>query len=368
MNIVYVGRYSEDEILRGPEKVAKRIFNGVASERKSVFIEYFFDGKKYGLAKKLFGREKVCSVNGSDVLRMGLFRLFSFLIAKKPGIIHIVSFERFALAAFIYRVFFNVKIVYNVHGLAVHENKFFRQESRFRNFKDCFAEDIFIRYADRILLLSKKFKLVFDKYFQIGNGKIRFVKNGVDKEFGNNIIKNVNTEIPKIVFISDINRQEKGFEFLKESLEEFRRPVELHVVDRKNISGEVIFTNEYIGLLYYDKMSPGKLMEFLNDKDIFISAARYEPFGMTCAECMSAGLIPVVTGDTGASELITDGLNGFVFEYGNKKQLNRILENLYDNRVLKQSVSEEAAKIYKAVNWNEILNDYYKIYEELLRK
>ncbi|MBI5403123.1 MAG: glycosyltransferase family 4 protein [Ignavibacteriae bacterium] len=368
MNIVYIGRYNEGEILTGPEKVAKRIFDGAASERKCVFIEYFFDGKKYGLAKKLFGREKVCSVNGSDVFRLGLFRILAFLIEQKPDIIHIISFERFALAAYIYRVFFNVRIVYNVHGIAVYENKFLRKESSFRNFKDCFAEDFYIRHSDIIMLLSRKFKLLFDEYYPVSSRKIRYIKNGTDKEFGNVKSKNVDTEILRIVFISDISRPEKGFRFLKEALEEFSRSAELHVVDRKELSGEIKFKNENINLFFYDKMPAESMQGFLYDKDIFISAAKYEPFGMTCTECMSAGLIPVVTDVTGASELITDGLNGFVFEFGNKEQLNRILENLYDDPELRKSVQEEAVKIYRTVSWSEILKNYLKIYEELLRK
>jgi len=64
MKIVYIGRYNESEILTGPEKVAKRIFHNMTKINSNcVFVEYFFDGAKYNIWKKLFGKEKIADAN-----------------------------------------------------------------------------------------------------------------------------------------------------------------------------------------------------------------------------------------------------------------------------------------------------------------
>jgi len=366
LKIIYLGRYNENEILTGPEKAGKRIFRKCSEINNSVFIEYFFDGKKFGIFKKLFGREKVCEVNGSSVIRLGLIALFFELVRQKPDIIHVISFERFALAAFLYRAFFKSKIVYSLHGIAAHENKTYGYASGFENFKDCFAEEIFIKYSDRILLLSDGSRALLEKYYRAGKRKFAYVRNGVDEEFKFSGLRN-NDKL-KVLFISDITRKEKGFGFLKDSLEESEIKIELDIVDRRNPVKEIVFENKKIECKTYDKMNTRELAGFLNEGDVFVSASEYEPFGFTGAECMSAGLVPVLTSATGASELITDRLNGFVFEYGNRKELNGILKELSENIELKNKISSEASKIYYLLNWDKIFESYKKIYEKILNR
>ena len=367
MDLVYLGRYNESEILTGPEKVAVRIFYNYTKENKSVFFEYFFDGNEFGFFKKLFGKEKICEVNGSAVLRLGLVSLFIQLIKLKPKIIHIISFERFALIAFLYRVFFKVKIIYNVHGVVAHENKYFCKVSLFKNFKDCFTEDIIAKYSDIILLLSKSSKIILDKYYDVSKRKIKYITNGIDEEFKKSIDKkNVSDGKLKIVFISDIKRKEKGFGFLKDTLEEFDREIELHIVDKKKTADEISFRNKLINCYSYDLMTPNELTDFFADKDVFISSASYEPFGLTSVECMSAGLVPVLTSETGASGLITDELNGFVFEYGNSRQLIKILYLLIDNPEMRNKISLEASKMFELINWETVLKNYENVYNRIL--
>ncbi|HEY3251488.1 MAG TPA: hypothetical protein VGK25_10265, partial [Ignavibacteria bacterium] len=74
--IVYIGRYNESEILSGPEKTAKRIFDISLQDYDSVFIQYFFDGTKHGAFKKLFGCEKKLFNEGIVIYTSGLLRLF----------------------------------------------------------------------------------------------------------------------------------------------------------------------------------------------------------------------------------------------------------------------------------------------------
>lgn len=367
MDLVYLGRYNESEILTGPEKVAGRIYNNYTRENKSVFVEYFFDGSEFGFFKKLFGKEKKCEVNGSAVVRLGLVSLFIQLIKIRPKIIHIISFERFALIAFLYRVFFKVKIIYNVHGVVAHENKYFCNVNPFKNFKDCFAEDIFVKYSDIILLLSKSSKIILDKYYNISKRKIKYISNGIDGEFkrSNNKINGNNDKL-KVVFISDIKRKEKGFGFLKDTLEEFDREIELHIIDKKETAKEINFKNKLINCNSYDLMTPNELADFFEDKDVFISSASYEPFGLTGVECMSAGLVPVLTSETGASGLITDELNGFIFEYGNSGQLIKILYKLIDNQEMKNRISLEAIKVFEQINWETVFKNYKNIYNRIL--
>jgi glycosyltransferase involved in cell wall biosynthesis len=365
MDLVYIGRYNKDDILSGPEKVARRVFDNISKTEKAIFIEYYFDGKKYGLLKKIFGKEIIDCVNGCDIIRVGMLTLFFTLTKIKPKIIHIITFERFAFVSFIYKMFFRVKIVYNLHGLMVYENKNFRKQNWYYDLKDRIAEKIFIKYSDIILLLSKSFNNLLDTHYKIKENGIRYIRNGADSEChiaGTRKIFNENN-ILKVVFIADVQRKEKGFQFLKKSLEMIENKIELYVVDNKD--NTISFNNDLIKVFCSDKMSTAELADYLIDKDIFISASNYEPFSITTVECMAAGVIPVLTKETGASELIEDGKNGFLFDYGDSKKLIDILNELLENKELRKNVSKKAIEIYYMVSWVKISNDYLNIYKSI---
>jgi glycosyltransferase involved in cell wall biosynthesis len=367
MKILYIGRYCKDAIPNGPEKVAKRIFDNFTLQNKSLFIEYFFDGRKYGFFKKLFGRETSGSVNGSDVCRLGIIPLFFALVKYKPEIIHLITFERFAVAAFFYKMFSGVKIVYTMHGLIVHENKYFRNISKYRNFKDRISEKIFVKKSDRLILFSESFKKLLYEYYKPDDNKKVFIRNGVDAEFyeaGKR--KKQPGNFLKVVFIADTERKEKGFKFFRKTLEPLNINVELYIIGKNETCKELLIKNESVIVFHLDKMKPDELAGFLIDKDVFVSAGFYEPFGMTTAECMAAGVIPAVTRETGASELIKNGINGFVFDYGDGELLKNILIKLNDNPELRSNISRESVKIYEVLNWKNITYDYINIYKSIL--
>ncbi|MFA5404144.1 MAG: glycosyltransferase family 4 protein [Ignavibacteria bacterium] len=365
MDILYIGRYYKDEILTGPEKVAKRIFDCLSKSGKLVFIEYFFDGKEYGIFKKLFGKEIVDNVNGCDIFRLGIVTMFFKLFKSKPKIIHIITFERFAFVSYFCKIFFRTKIIYSPHGLIVYENKNFRHQNWFCNFKDKTAENVFFKYSNIILVLSENFKRLLCKDYKINESKIRYVRNGIDSEYNQVKEKKIfyKDNILKIVFIADINRKEKGFLFLVKSLELTENKIELYVIDKKeNI---ITFKNDLIKVFCFDKMPSYELADFLKDKDVYISTSYYEPFSITSVECMASGVITVLTKETGASELIKDGINGFVYDYGDSNKLINIINTLVDNFELKKNISKEAVKIYEDLNWEKISYEYLNIYKSI---
>lgn len=367
MDIIYIGRYCKDEILNGPEKVAKRIFNNITAGSKSLFIEYYFDGKKHGIIKKLFGKETVETINGSDVCRMGIFPLFFTLLKLKPGIIHLITFERFAFIVYLYKIFFKTKIIYSLHGIIAHENKYFRKISLYYNLKDKIAEKIFVRYSDILILLSGRFEKLLEENYKINNTKIRYIKNGIDKVFadaGKERKPGENNSL-RIVYIADTGRKEKGFSFLKDALETLNIDIEFYIVDKKENADNLIFKNKFIKVFYAEKMMPRELAEYLTDKDVFISASSYEPFSITAVECMAAGVIPVLTKETGASESVEHGKNGFVFDYGDRGKLKNILTELKNDYGLKEKISVKAKNIYNILNWDKITGDYINIYNSL---
>ena len=371
MNIIYLGRFNTSENLIGPEKVAKRIFNKYTKSHKSVFIEYFFDGRKYNYYEKLFGNQIITYVNRSPVYRLGIFNLLYFLFLLKPKIIHIITFERFAVFAYLFKLFKRVSIIYNVHGIMCYEDIYLRKDtSKILKIKNKIVEKIFLRFSEVILILSENSMKLIEKYYKIERKKFIIIPNGIDKEFYDiaNKRKYKAKSNLKIAFVSNINRKEKGYLFLKESLEEMDYPIELHIIGKKKENKINSFRNKKIKVYFYDKMITKKYAEFLICKDVYISSSFYDLFPISLMEAIATGIIPIITIETGSSNFIINEVNGYKIDYGDRKKLITVIYDIINNPNYVKIVSSEAKKIYNLLSWEKIFELYSEVYLDILEK
>ena len=364
MKILFLGRYNESSVLTGPEKVANRIFNKSAYDFETAFITYFFDGRKYSLFKKLFGKEKISETGNRNIYRMGLLRILDFIFNFSPDIVHIITFERFAGFSFFHKIFPSARIFYTVHGIAAYENSVNPAASDRLKLKDYRSEITFMRDSDRLIFLSNRSVDTAEKYFPIDRKKAVIIPNGIDiifHQIGQSKMISSN-DIMKIVFVGDSGKKEKGLEFLKKALMKIEYPVKVFVIgdnydSEKEESGRISFQ-------YLNRMKTEVFAKFLYDKDIFISASSYEQFSMAAAEAMAAGLVPVVTEETGMSSYINENKNGYRFNFGDEVTLINILNGLNEDRAAAARISEEAKKIYFALSWEAVYLKYKSLYNE----
>ncbi len=369
MKIFFFGRYNVSERLSGPEKVAKRLFENVLQkEPNSIFIEYFFEGKKYKLSQKLFGKE-ITLYKETLIIRFGLIRLLFFLIKERPDVIHLITFERFSFIAFIYKMLKDVKIIYTVHGIIQFEDSELKTDlTRTYKIKNKFFERIIFKYSDKIVFLTNISMNFSKNFFNVLKGKVSVIPNGVDEAF-NKVVKSTKYSLNdrlRIIFVGDCSRKEKGMDFLIKSLAEITIPVELFIVGENTDHFDKI-ENTNLHLQFVEKKEQAEFIEFLKDKDVIISASFYENFSISVAEAMSAGVIPVVTKETGISELIKNGKNGFVYNYGDSNELLHILYMINNKEAQLKELIDETKKIYQQICWQKISAEYINIYESLLR-
>ena len=364
MKIIFLGRYNPSENLRGPEKVAKRLFENISLQNQNIiFIEYFFDGRKYNYIKKIFGFEKFI-INRKTIFRLGLIKLFLFLEKEKPEIIHIITFERFAFIAFIYKIFHNVKIVYTVHGIICYENNFLQRNiSYLYKLKDKYFEKVVFKYSDKIIFLSNISLKFAQKYLNVEKEKVEIIPNGVDKCFYEIKRSKENNSPLKTVVVGDYFRKEKGLDFLINSLKDVQFHIELYVIGTlTNIYEHVNNINLKINCV--DKLDQYEYANFLSDKDLIISSSFYDNFSISVVEGMAAGLVPIVTRETGMSELIQNGINGFIFDYGDSSVVIDLLRNLSTYKL--KTISENSRKIFIQISWENINYRYLKVYNSLI--
>ncbi len=114
---------------------------------------------------------------------------------------------------------------------------------------------------------------------------------------------------------------------------------------------------------------PGKLenvAEEMQKAKFFILSSKTEGMPNTLLEAMASGCICVSTDcDFGPGEIIIHGINGFLVEYGNEKQLIENLSNIYKSKTIQESVSSRAKEVKNTNSLNNIANQYLEYIESL---
>jgi glycosyltransferase involved in cell wall biosynthesis len=101
--------------------------------------------------------------------------------------------------------------------------------------------------------------------------------------------------------------------------------------------------------------------DFMENSDIYIHTASYEPFGMVLIEAMASGLPIVSTDGKGNIDLIKNGLNGYLVDSRNPKEIAEKVIQITENANLYSKMSINAIKISK----NYDIVHYVKKLEEI---
>ena len=82
-------------------------------------------------------------------------------------------------------------------------------------------------------------------------------------------------------------------------------------------------------------------------------------------EAMAAGLPLILTPAPGSELLVEDGVNGYLFPFGDSKRLAFLLEELADNTSLRDVLSSASRKRAEAFDWESVADTYVEVLHSL---
>ncbi|MHB1686880.1 MAG: glycosyltransferase family 4 protein [Ignavibacteriaceae bacterium] len=359
MKIVFLGRFKEGAILSGPEKFSLRLYQNVSAYSDTVFIEYFqksYEGSNS--FSRLFG--KLNKKEDGTTLRLGHIRLFFYLIKSKPDVIHILTAERFTIPVYFYKRLLRGKIITTFHSVLRFEipNDYSRR-NQFNRYRDYLWEWLAIRFSNQLIFVSKQHLSLAKRFFDLKENRIAIIPNGVEKEFyAPDSIKNFN-HVLNIVFYNGINDSiDRGINLVVQALNQINQSlIKLFVIGKRIKLDGVKFNIEFVA-----PMQKEVLVKFLVDKQILIKSSAYDSFSIFAAECMSAGLIVVISDNVGLSSYINDGRNGFVYNHLQPEIMKNIILKIINRSYDLDKISLEAKKIFFELSWRKIAEQYLNIY------
>lgn len=112
-----------------------------------------------------------------------------------------------------------------------------------------------------------------------------------------------------------------------------------------------------------------QIFDCYRDSSILISTSLFEPFGLVLVEAMSCGL-PVVSYDCpyGPSDIITDGVDGFLVPFDNIQYYADVICRLMDNYSLRERMGQAAFVSSKRFDAEHIMPQWVALFCELSKK
>lgn len=127
-------------------------------------------------------------------------------------------------------------------------------------------------------------------------------------------------------------------------------------IKKAHVENKVVFT----GRLNRDDV---KLQ--LDNADVFIMVSRLETFGLVYLEAMARGCIVVASKNEGMEGIIEHGVNGFLCEAGNEKELARVIETIKSLPSAKLNmISEAGRQTALRMTDNKVAADYINVFGE----
>lgn len=119
----------------------------------------------------------------------------------------------------------------------------------------------------------------------------------------------------------------------------------------------------YSNIHFHGNVLHDKVQELMMQADVFVFASLTEGLSLSCVEALSCGLPVICSRNAGANDLITDGCNGFSFEYDDVSALEKYVLYFCENKHLIPRFSANALETAKQYTWEE----YQKRQNAILR-
>ena len=224
--------------------------------------------------------------------------------------------------------------------------------------------------ADYITIPSEFAKKTYLEY-GVSESKLIKVPYGVDlKEF-----KYLNKKRPegdkfRLISVGTISIR-KGSHILIEAFEQLSlKNSELTFVGpmEKNFKKILKKYKKLKNVKFISKQKQENLKYFYNNSDIFVLYSLEEGLSMVQAQAMACGLPIICSENTGGSEIVDHGINGYVIPIKNIEILKNKIQEFYNDKSKLKNFSLNALKKTKELSWENYGKKLINTYRSILEK
>ena len=311
-----------------------------------------------------FIRTTVCGnkLTNLFVLIIALCRFIGYMLFSDVKIVHIhtasyISFWR-------KRIFINLaklfkrKVVLHVHG---GEFKIF-SEKNYSKIKRTITK------CDCIIALSIEWKMYFEDSYLHPN--VQIIKNIIESP-------TIKTEINKdkkyyLLFLGKLG-EKKGIYDLLDVLSENKKKYQENLIFLYGGNGEVEKVSQYVKdkciesmAVFQGWVTGEKKVSLLNQANAYILPSYNEGLPISILEAMSYSLPIISTNVGGIPEIVKNGINGYLFDAGDKTAMAQAIDALMENREQNKEFGKNSLKIVQEHLPESVAKQLTELYQKTL--
>jgi glycosyltransferase involved in cell wall biosynthesis len=268
------------------------------------------------------------------------------------------------------------KTIVTQHGILKEEIKYLKNlRAKTNHLLNILIESYYIKKIENWIFISKYNKsIAVHRKFKFGN--IAHIFNPVASIYFSQGLLN-NQKANSLYYVGSITRR-KGLLDLIEAINQmnergfvFNLKVFGGFIDKnyKKIIFDYIKRNKLDSQIeFFGWRKAEEIIELTADIPVFVLPSYQETLPVVVAEAMAMGKIVVATNIAGIPEMIVDGINGFLYDKGDKYQLANILCNLSNSDKTYINNISNKAKEYAISKFslNSVADQTINFYKEVL--
>jgi len=299
------------------------------------------------------------------------FRLISILKEEKPQILHSHLFHAIFLGRITGRICKVPIIISSIHSKYI--GGFLR--NRLLQITDSLD--------DVVTIVSQRVAETMIKSKTVSANKLLVIYSGIDlnkfifqdKEAKGKIRKELNLKEDTKILIS-VGRlfKAKGYSYLIETIKILKKNLDIKLLvlgegkDKSKLETQIRDFNLEKNIFLLDRKE--NVSDYLNASDVFILASLWEGLPIALLEAMACGLPVVATNVGGISEIIKDGVSGFLVELKNPMMLAEKIGYLLNLDIeSRREMGVEGRKIIEnKFSLEKMVKNYENLYGKFLAK
>ncbi len=158
----------------------------------------------------------------------------------------------------------------------------------------------------------------------------------------------------RVLFVGTVSLQ-KGLPYLFEAMTTLpRRDLELFVIGALEAEMRPLMAKYDGTFRYLGPVARGELHKHYSQASVLVLPSIQDGFGMVQAQAMACGVPVIATENTGAADLFTDGVEGFIVPIRDAGAIREKIIALYENPATREQMGEAAlARVRKIGGWDD---------------
>jgi alpha-maltose-1-phosphate synthase len=199
----------------------------------------------------------------------------------------------------------------------------------------------------------------------VPHDKLRLNPYGVDLSMFHREPKTDSTF--RVLFVGTVSLQ-KGLPYLFEAIAGLGRPdVELCVIGALEAEMRPIMAKYEGTFRYLGAIARSELRKHYSQASVLVLPSIQEGLALVQAQAMACGVPVIASNNTGAADLFTDGVEGFIVPIRDARAIGEKILTLYENPAMREQMGEAAlARVRKIGGWNDYGDRAAEYYREAL--